>query len=89
MARRNSSTGKFVVSAGEVGQFVYCPESWRLRHQSTNQDIMTRDERRSREFGQIMHSKWSSELDAAAHLSEGLRFLVALLITTLVIVIAY
>ena len=50
---------------------------------------MTRDERRSREFGQIMHSKWSSELDAAAHLSEGLRFLVALLITTLVIVIAY
>jgi hypothetical protein len=88
MARRNN-TGKFIISAGEVGQFVYCQESWRLRHQTNSKESITAKESSDRKTGKTLHHEWSSNLDQAAHLGEGLRFLVALLITTVVIVCTY
>ena len=88
MARR-SNTGKFIISAGEVGQFVYCQESWRLRHQTATKESISQKEYLDRKSGRALHTQWSSNLDEAAHLGEGLRFLVALLITTVVIICTY
>jgi hypothetical protein len=88
MARRRN-TGKFTISAGEVGQFVYCQESWRLRHHTKSKESISQREQSDRRSGSDLHTTWSSNLDQAAHLGEGLRFLVALVITMVVIVCTY
>lgn len=84
MARQNKD-GKFVISAGEVGQFAVCPESWRLRM------VEKVDEESTKRMsdGERLHYLWSKNIDRAAHLGQGLRFLIALIVTTIVIVIAY
>lgn len=84
MARR-SKTGKFIVSAGEVSQYAYCPESWKLREHSKKIEIQTE----SSISGEASHQEWANQLSRASHLAEGLRFILALVVTTVVIVIAY
>lgn len=82
MARKNSN-GQNIIAAGEVGQFTVCPESWRLRmiEKMNNEGSSELSE------GERLHFLWSKNIDRAAHLGQGLRFLIALIVTTLVIVI--
>jgi hypothetical protein len=84
MARR-TKTGKFIVSAGEVGQFVYCQESWRIRESQKKPETQSSESIK----GEISHKQWADNLSNASHLAEGLRFILALVVTTVVIVIAY
>lgn len=84
MAKRNRE-GKFVIAAGEVGQYTVCPEAWRLK---VVQRVIAEQSEASIE-GEKLHTKWSKNLDSAVHLGQGIRFLLALVITILVIVILY
>ena len=87
MARKNSE-GNFIIAAGGVGQYAVCPESWRLKmvervkRQQGNNAI-------NRSEGERLHSEWSKKVDAAAHLSQGLRFLLALLMTFVLMLLYY
>ncbi len=84
MAKKNRE-GKFIIAAGEVGQYAVCPEAWRLKVV----ERVTSEQSESSITGEKLHSKWSTNIDSAAHLSQGIRFLIALLVTTIVIVIMY
>lgn len=69
---RRSDSGKWIFSAGEVAEFVLCPESWRLR----------RLEKRSVEpEGEALHQKWASSLERSKTL-----FLMVRIATTATIV---
>ncbi len=84
MAKKNRE-GKFIIAAGEVGQYAVCPEAWRLKvvERVTSEQSIASIE------GEKLHSKWSSNLDNAAHLGQGIRFLLALVATILIIVIMF
>lgn len=84
MARKNRA-GKFVIAAGEVGQYAVCPEAWRLK---VVEQVSAFQSDSSVE-GERLHSQWSHNIDNAAHLGQGLRFLLALVVTTIVIVVMY
>ncbi|NBU72804.1 MAG: hypothetical protein EBS53_15405, partial [Bacteroidetes bacterium] len=68
MARKNID-GKFIISAGEVGTYTVCPESWRLK---------TIDRRRSAPLhkeasrqGMKLHDIWSKAHEEVIFLTYG------------------
>lgn len=82
---RANKDGKFIISAGEVGQYAVCPEAWRLK---MIEKVMAEQSELSAE-GQRLHDEWSKRVDDAAHLGQGLRFLAALLVSTILIILLY
>lgn len=85
MRQKRRNSGRFIISAGEVGQFVFCPESWKIRELGNYKEQKSQNS----VIGTKMHEEWSEQLDYASNLAEGLRFLLALVITTIIIVVAY
>lgn len=69
-------SGRELISAGEVGQFVFCPEAWRIRRM-TGEDGEPSD--RS-ELGKIEHNEWGSVVDQLEAVRLGLRVLCGLCI---------
>jgi hypothetical protein len=69
------STGKHILSAGEIAAYVVCPESWRLAH--------LEGERPSRdahsEKGIKLHSDWARSYSESTKLIQGIRFSLLLL----------
>jgi hypothetical protein len=77
MARRSSS-GKFIISAGEVGAYTVCPESWRLQ---TIEKVKT-PSTASMEEGKRLHEKWASTYDEASYLRKQAILVILLLLIT-------
>lgn len=80
MARKNSA-GRYILAAGEVGAYTVCPEAWRLKmieHAKTRKDDSTK-------LGLELHEEWAKNYDEALLLGRGVRFLIALLIITVLI----
>jgi hypothetical protein len=56
---RKSDSGKFIISASEVGSFVVCPEAWRLKE--IEKCIAKRHQ--DSPDGTEKHSEWAKNLD--------------------------
>jgi hypothetical protein len=71
-----------LISAGEVGQVVFCPEAWRIRL------MMGRKGERSEksEFGKVEHDDWGGIVDQLEAVRVGLRVLFGLCIAACVII---
>lgn len=74
MARKNEY-GKFIISAGEVGQFTVCPEAWRLK---MVEQIKT-ERKAEMERGDELHKEWARKSEHAVELVAGLRMIIALI----------
>ena len=71
--------GRPVLSAGEIGAYTVCPESWRLRAMDKRKG--ERSERVER--GQVLHREWSERIEASHWLERSVRMVAALLITAI------
>ncbi len=56
---RKSASGKFIISASEVGSFVVCQEAWRLRELENAKKQRADDN----PDGRKSHKDWANELD--------------------------
>ena len=81
MARRTTD-GKFILSAGEIGAYVVCPEAWRLTQ--VDRVKQKRSERSS--TGEQLHKEWAETVDESFYLSRGVRIVVLLIILTSLLV---
>lgn len=73
---RLSESGKWIFSAGEVAEFVVCPESWRLRR---------RERRGSNLHGEVLHEEWADKLERSNALFLAVRVTTTLAILGLLI----
>jgi hypothetical protein len=73
---RLSDSGKWIFSAGEVAEFVVCPESWRLRRGK---------KRSSNLHGELLHDEWAERLERSNTLFLAVRVTTTLAILVLLI----
>lgn len=81
---RKSANGRFIISAGEVGEYVVCPESWRLRRLASS---IEKGESPSRTAGIQAHDLWSDQIFQATTLVRLFRYVFTMLIALVVIFI--
>lgn len=86
MARKNEF-GKFIIAAGEVGQYSVCPEAWRLK--VVERIVRNNEAPPSIQTGNTLHENWARELDSSAYLLHGLRVAIALVIAMIAIAFLY
>jgi hypothetical protein len=70
-----------LISAGEVGQFVFCPEAWRLRRLMGQRG----EQSEKSEFGKVEHDNWGGVVDRLEAVRFGLRVLFGLCVAACVI----
>lgn len=83
--QKSTLTGKFIISAGEVGAYSVCPEAWRLRMV---------EKVRSAEFkevseGKRLHREWASNFDETLLLVRRTKLVVALLLLAVCIYVLF
>lgn len=78
---RKTEYGKYILSAGEVGAYTVCPESWRLR---VVEQVRASKENNSRE-GRAAHSAWAKTYEEVVYLGRKAHLIFVLLITAAVI----
>lgn len=72
---RVNQDGKYILSAGEVGIFTICPESWRLRvieKKKGEQDETV-------ELGSTLHEAWAKNNEELDFFRRGVRALLVLI----------
>lgn len=67
--------GKAIFSAGEVGSYVVCPESWRLANLQGSPIIV----HPHAEQGERLHQEWAASSYEGIRLSGGIRLVLLLL----------
>lgn len=80
MARPNKD-GKMIISASEVGTYVVCPESWRLR------TVLKAESAKpfSVEKGEALHDQWSDEYNELLTFQRFIRIIGMLLVLALAV----
>lgn len=78
-----NSYGKWIIPAGEVGQYAICPESWRLKMIRRVERALPEEQAQ----GEVKHEEWSSEVDKAFHLRQGLQLIIAFAVTMICFVL--
>jgi hypothetical protein len=73
---RRSSSGKVILSAGEIGAFTVCEEAWRLKALDRTKPL-TAD---SVERGRLLHHAWAKGFDEGLSLARGVRLILFLLV---------
>ncbi len=71
---RKSSTGKFIISAGEIGSYIVCPEAWRLKSVVRTK----REAPVSIKTGSALHHEWARNYDEILYLSKHFKLMVLL-----------
>lgn len=66
--------GKFILSAGEIGAYTVCPESWRL---STVEKVDTLKSENVK-LGIAMHKRWAKDYDEALYFAREVKLLIVL-----------
>ena len=78
---RKSEYGKFIFSAGEIGEYVVCPEAWRLKMvQGIRSSV-----RENAKLGTELHQEWAEICDEAVFLTRGVKMAATLVIAAVVI----
>ena len=78
---RKGKYGKYIFSANEVGEYVVCPEAWKLKVvDRVNLQTSERSER-----GRELHSDWAASYDESLYLARSARLIVFLLLLAITI----
>lgn len=77
---RKSEYGSFTFSAGEIGEYVVCPEAWRLK---MVEGIRT-EKREDSRLGAELHQRWAEDCDETLFLSRGVKVTATLIICAIV-----
>lgn len=80
---RKNEYGKYILSAGEIGSYTVCPESWRLSAVEKVKTSHTENDRRGRD----LHRTWAESIDEASYLRHRAQFLLFLLSLTIALMI--
>lgn len=75
-----SKDGKVIIPAGEVGAYVVCPESWRLRYIENVAPHGSASAQAGVKAGADQHRSWVEKYDQTVSLDRYLRFTVLLLL---------
>ncbi len=70
-----------LISAGEVGQFVFCPESWRLKRLMGQRGELSEKS----DFGKVEHEDWGGVVDRLEAVRFGLRVLFGLCVAACIL----
>lgn len=70
----SSTPGSPMISAGEVGRYAFCPESWRLSRCERVRGPVTKGS----VAGEVEHARWGNAVDQLESIRIGLRVLFAL-----------
>lgn len=81
MARKNEY-GKYILSAGEIGAYTVCPESWRL---SNVKRVKSAHQKERIQAGNKLHQEWAQSYDDALYFKKHVRLVLLLLFVTLII----
>jgi len=82
---KRSGSGKYILSAGEIGSYTVCPEAWRLKTIAKVQ----RAHADSVQAGEKLHLEWAKNFDEALFLSKGVRLILFLIALTIVIYVFF
>ena len=77
---RKSEYGKFTFSAGEIGEYVVCPEAWRLKMV----ERVVSSQRKDAVLGTELHEQWAQEYDESAFLSRATKLAATLIALAIV-----
>lgn len=80
MARKYND--RFIISAGEIGIYTVCPESWKLRVIEGRSG----EKCESIQLGSELHNEWAHDHEEAIFFDKGIRLIV--LLAALAIIIA-
>ena len=80
---KNSKKG--LISAGEVGTYVVCPESWRLQHIENEKGDLINLENSLK--GKKLHEEWSKKFDESFYLLKGAKIALIMIIMAIFLVI--
>jgi hypothetical protein len=78
---RKTEYGKYILSAGEVGAYTVCAESWRLRNV---EQVRTSRETSSTD-GRLLHQEWAKTYEEFVYLGRKTHLIVVLLVTAAVV----
>lgn len=84
--KKSKLTGKFIISAGEVGAFSVCAESWRLR---TFKPKPSTEASPSSRMGRRLHDEWVMNYEDSIALTKGSRILLSSLILAISLFILF
>ena len=73
---RKGKYGRYILSANEIGGYIVCPESWRLKVIERVRSQHT--ERAS--AGRKLHDEWAKQYDESLYLARSARLVVMLLL---------
>lgn len=80
---RKLETGRYIISAGEIGAYTVCPESWRLGAVERVKSVHAE----SRGQGVVLHKSWAQSFDDAVYFRRSSRALLWLTLLTIIIYI--
>ena len=77
---RKSEYGKYIFSAGEVGEYVVCPEAWRLKMVERVNSAQRKDSK----LGEELHQRWAEDNVEAIFLVRVVKIVATLIICAVV-----
>lgn len=77
---RKSEFGRYSFSAGEIGEYVVCPEAWRLKFVEGRKSIRQEDAK----LGAQLHQQWADLYDESIFFTRGVKIAATLIIGTIV-----
>jgi hypothetical protein len=80
---RVNKDGKHILSAGEIGIYTICPESWRLRVIKG----LRRTESHEIDLGNQLHQEWAQATEDVNLLVNGLKALLILIVLAILVAI--
>lgn len=81
---------KIIFSASEVGEFVLCPESWRLKYLDKKSHVVPESHVISDESkvqGQVVHEDWGKSIDLKLELKSAFRLAFTIFMSALVLLL--
>ncbi len=78
---KKTDYGKYILSAGEIGAYTVCPESWRLSSVEKVDALKSENVVR----GIDMHKRWAKDYDEAVYFAREVRLLVLLVALAIVL----
>ena len=75
-----SPEGDTILSAGEIGAYTVCPESWRLKYLARVTPENSGSARESVKAGDELHRAWVANYDEAMMLSRNAKLVIALIL---------
>ncbi len=75
--------GRYILSAGEIGAYVVCPEAWRLK----TVDGVRGETAKTVEQGRALHKEWAKNFEESVWFARRARVIFTLFVVAVVIYI--